>query len=136
MILAYRGDLGFQKKIWRPVKKKIALWQKTYAELQQGPQVSPVLSFRDGRDFLIIKQRQYHDDSIKHRLVGTSRMIYLYCMQHRSLKKICERYPAFAEDKITGFLKMMVDKKLMFEEKDQYLSLAVPLNMHKDNCRF
>ena len=28
MILAYRGDLGFQEKIWRPVKKKVALWQK------------------------------------------------------------------------------------------------------------
>lgn len=129
MILAYRGDLGFQKKIWRPVKKKVALWQKTYSELQQGPLVSPVLSFRDGREFLIIKQRQYHGDSIKHRLVGTSRIIYLYCMQHRSLKKICDRFPAFAEDKITEFLKMMVDKKLMFEEKDQYLSLAVPMRL-------
>ena len=133
MILAYRGDLGFQKKIWRPVKKKVALWQKIYTELQRGSQASPVLSFRDGREFLIIKQRQYHDVSIKHRLVGTSRMIYLYCMQHRSRKKICERFPAFAEDKITGFLKMMVDKKLMFEEKDQYLSLAVPLKMNIDN---
>jgi len=133
MILAYRGDLGFQKKIWRPVKKKVALWQKIYTELQQGSQASPVLSFRDGREFLIIKQRQYRDVSIKHRLVGTSRMIYLYCMQHRSLKKICDQFPGFAEDKITGFLKMMVDKKLMFEEKDRYLSLAVPLKMNNDN---
>ena len=136
MILAYRGDLGFQKKIWRPVKKKVALWQKTYTELQLGPKSPHILSYRDGREFLIIKQRQYQDDSIKHRLVGTSRMIYLYCMQHRSLKKICERFPAFAEDKITGFLKMMVDKKLMFEEKDRYLSLAVPLKMINDNRRF
>ena len=105
MILAYRGDLGFQKKIWRPVKKKVAVWQKTYTELQQGPKMSPILSFRDGRDFLIIKQRQYQADSIKHRLVGTSRMIYLYCMQHRSLKNICDQFPAFAEDKIVGIFK-------------------------------
>ena len=126
MILAYRGDLAFQKKIWRPVRKKIDWWQKTYNELQQGHRQSPILSFRDGRDFLIIKQRQYQASSIKHRLVGTSRMIYLFCMQHRSLKNICDRFPAFAEDKIVGFLKMMTDKKLMFEEKDRYLSLAVP----------
>ncbi|CAB1064209.1 Radical SAM domain protein [Olavius sp. associated proteobacterium Delta 1] len=127
MILAYRGDLGFQKKIWRPVQKKVVLWQKSYAELQQGPTRAPILSFRDGREFLIINQRQYQAESIKHRLVGTSRLIYLFCMQHRSLTRICSRFPNFAEDKIVAFLKMMVDKKLMFKEKDKYLSLAVPV---------
>ena len=127
MIQAYRGDLGFQKKNWQPVRKKVALWQKTYAELQRGPVVSPILSFRDGRDFLIIKQRQYQADSIKHRLVGTSRLIYLFCMQHRSLKRIRSQFPAFAEDKIVAFIKMMLDKKLMFEEKENYLSLAIPI---------
>jgi len=133
MILTYRGDLGFQKKIWRPVKKKVALWQKNYTELHQGPLWSPILSFRDGREFLIIKQRRYQNDSIRHRLVGTSRRIYLFCMRHRSLKNICGQFPAFAEDKIVGFLKMMVDKKLMFEEKDKYLSLAVPRKLKIQN---
>ncbi len=127
MIQAYRGDLGFQQKIWQPVKKKVAWWQKTYAGLQRGPIMSPILSFRDGREFLIIKQQQYQTDAIKHRLVGTSRLIYLFCMQHRSLKRIRSQFPAFAEDKIVAFLKMMIDKKLMFEEKDKYLSLAVPV---------
>jgi ribosomal peptide maturation radical SAM protein 1 len=127
MIQAFRGDLGFQKKIWRPVKKMVAVWQKTYAALQRGTASSPVLSFRDGREFLIIKQRLHQADSIEHRLVGTSRLIYLFCMQHRSLKRIRSRFPAFAEDKIVAFLKMMVDKKLMFEERGEYLSLAVPV---------
>jgi hypothetical protein len=131
MIQASRGDLGFQKKIWQPVKKKVALWQKTYAGLQRGSIMSPILSFRDGREFLIIKQRQYQADSIKHRLVGKSRLIYLFCMQHRSLKRIRSQFPAFAEDKIVTFLKMMIDKKLMFAEKDEYLSLAVPVKPRK-----
>jgi hypothetical protein len=48
-------------------------------------------------------------------------------MQHRSLKRIRNRFPSYAEDKIVAFLKMMTDKKLMFEEKDKYLSLAVPV---------
>jgi hypothetical protein len=52
-------------------------------------------------------------------------------MQHRSLKRIRSRFPAFAEDKIVAFLKMMVDKKLMFAERDQYLSLAVPVKTGK-----
>jgi len=131
MILSYRGDRGFQQKIWRPVKKKVASWQKTYNELRQGSILSPILSFRDGGDFLIIKQRQHQTDPIKHRLVGASREIYLYCLQHRSLKNICERFPAFAEDKIIGFLKMMTGKKLMFEETHSYLSLAVPVKPRK-----
>ena len=133
MIRSYRGDREFQRKIWRPVQKKVMLWQKTYAALQQRSLISPILCFRDGRDFLIITQRQHQADSIKHRLVGTSRLIYLYCMQHRSLARIRRRFPNFAEDKIVAFLKMMVDKKLMFEENDRYLSLAVPLKLKNEN---
>jgi hypothetical protein len=129
IIRSYRGDRGFQKKIWRPVQKKVMLWQKTYSALQQRSKTSPIVSFRDGREFLIITQRQYQADSIKHRLVGTSRQIYLFCMRHRSLARIRSRFPAFAEDKIVAFLKMMIDKKLMFEENDEYLSLAVPLKL-------
>ena len=84
------------------------------------------MNFRDGREFLIIRQRQLNAETITHRLIGTSRLIYLYCQQHRSINDIRDRFPAFAEDKIVAFLEMMVAKKLMFEEKDRYLSLAIP----------
>lgn len=129
LIQGYRGNLSLQKKIWHPVIKKVAAWQKAYADLQRGPAASPVLSLRDGRDFLILKQRRYAADSMEHRLVGTSRLIYLFCLQHRSLNRIRSRFPALAEDKIIAFLKMMVDKKLMFEEENEYLSLAVPMRL-------
>jgi hypothetical protein len=128
MIQAYRGDLAYQKKIWQPVRKKVKLWQKVYNELQKGPSASPILSFRDGGDFLIIRQRRFQVEPITHRLPGTSRLIYLFCKRHRSLKRIRTQFPSFPEDKIIAFLKMMVDKKLMFEEKENYLSLAVPIN--------
>jgi len=133
MVQAYRGDLGFQQKIWRPVKEKVAVWQKDYAGLQDPSLKSPVLSLRDGRDFLIIRQRQSAADAMEHRLVGTSRQIYLFCMQPRSLKRIRSRFPSFAEDKIVSFLKMMVDKKLMFAETEKYLSLAVPRRLNIEN---
>jgi ribosomal peptide maturation radical SAM protein 1 len=129
IIQGYRGDIGFQKKIWQTVKKKAQLWKKSYDTLRQGSGTSPILSYRDGRDFLIITQRRYQADSIKHRLVGTSRLIYLFCMEHRRIEEICSRFPDFAEEKVVAFLKMMVDKKLMFEENDNYLSLAIPLRM-------
>ena len=128
MIQSYRGDLGYQRKIWQPVKKKLATWHKIYAELHQGPRCSPILSLREGGEFLIIRQRRLNTEPLHHRLKGSSRLIYIFCSHHRSLKKIRDRFPAFAEDKIVAFLKMMVDKKLMFEENGSYLSLAVPVN--------
>jgi ribosomal peptide maturation radical SAM protein 1 len=127
MIQAYRGDLGFQRRIWRPVEKAMKQWQQVYTEQNCRPERSPSLNFRDGREFLIIRQRKFDAETINHRLVGTSRLIYLYCQHHRSFKRIRERFPAFAEDKILSFLKMMIAKKLMYEEKDRYLSLAIPV---------
>lgn len=125
MIQAYRGDLGYQKKLWQPVKKKVRFWKKAYAELHKGPIYEPILNFRDGRDFLIIRQRRLNEEPMTHRLVGTSREIYLFCRKHRFLKRILDHFPKFGEDKITSFLNMMVDKKLMFEENGKYLSLAI-----------
>ena len=125
MIQAYRGDIGWQKKLWQPVRKQIRLWRKSYEDHQGDGGNSPILSFRDGRDFLIIKERRLQADSIRHRLVGASRQIYLFCLRSRSLKQIRNRFPTFAEDQIVSFLRLMVDKKLMFQEEDDYLSLAI-----------
>ncbi|MDL1961911.1 MAG: RiPP maturation radical SAM C-methyltransferase [Deltaproteobacteria bacterium] len=127
MIQAYRGDLGLQRKIWQPVKKKVRAWKKGYAELNRGPSHTPILSFRDGRDFLIIRQKRIGSGPSTHRLVGTSRAIYLFCQRHRSLKRVLAHFPGIAEDRIVPFLRMMVDKKLMFEENGRYLSLAIPV---------
>ena len=128
MIQAYRGDLGYQRKIWQSVNKKVASWHKIYTELHKGPIDSPILTLRDGGNFLIIRQGRLNTEPLNHRLTGTSRLIYIFCRHHRSLKKIRDEFPVFSEDKIVAFLKMMVDKKLMFEENDSYLSLAVPVN--------
>ena len=127
MIQAYRGDLTYQKRIWKPVRKKIAEWQKQYAEIHNGPGHLPILSFQDGRDFIIIRQRFFQAEPATHRLVGVSRLIYLFCQQHRSIKTILAKFPGVPNDNILKFLKMMVAKKLMFAEEDRYLSLAAPI---------
>jgi len=127
MIQSYRGDLGHQKRLWQPVKKKVRAWKTAYAELHHGASCSPILTFRDGRDFLIIRQRRFRAEPLTHRLVGTSRAIYLFCQRHRSAKRIVARFSNVGGDRILPFLKMMVDKRLMFEEHGRYLSLAVPV---------
>ena len=47
------------------------------------------------------------------------------CRQPKPLKQICETFDDVPPDKIRSFLAMMVDKRLMFEEEDWFLSLAV-----------
>ena len=127
MIQAYRGDAGIQTKIWRPVRTAVKNWTHKYHELHRGPSPEPILSFRDGRDFLIIRQRRFESEPMTHRLVGPSRQIYLYCQRHRPLRRIRAKFSSISEDKIVAFLKMMAGKKLMFEENGKYLSLAVPI---------
>ncbi|UCD31327.1 MAG: RiPP maturation radical SAM C-methyltransferase [Desulfobacterales bacterium] len=126
IIQGYRGDLVRQRKLWQPVKKKLEQWEKTYALLHNNPWHEPILSFRDGRNFMIIRQKRLQKDPMLHRLEGPSRAIYLFCRNHQAIKTIIDRFPTIAADKIESFLRMMVDKKLMFAEKNRYLSLAVP----------
>ncbi len=124
-IQEYRGDLGYQKRIWEPVKEKVRKWKQAYFKLK-GPDAEPILSFRDGRDFLIIHQKIPDKETITHMLEKTSKKIYLYCQKTRSIDMIVERFSMFQVDKIESFLKMMVGKKLMFRENDKFLSLAIP----------
>ena len=87
MIQAYREDRVYQKKIWKPVKKKTLEWRKQYAEIRNGSDLLPILSFQDGREFIIIRQKRFQAAPATHRLVGVSRLIYLFCQKHRPLKK-------------------------------------------------
>ena len=126
LIQAYRGDVRYQKKLWKPVKQRIKAWKMEYESLHNNSFFEPILSFLDGRDFLIIIQKQFNDRTLMHRLKGKSREIYLFCQHYRSIKKILEHFPELSDDKIISFLRIMVSKKLMFEENEKYLSLAVP----------
>ncbi len=124
-IQAYRGDRIRQKKLWRAVADKVAKWNAMYTWLHRKPGSGPILSYRDGGDFLTIHQKRYLMESITHRVVGPSREIYLFCRRTRSLTAILARFPRIGERQMRSFLDMMVAKKLMFAEDRKFLSLAV-----------
>jgi hypothetical protein len=132
MIQAYRGDRTVQRKLWKPVRDRLSEWKRTYEELRCRPDASPILSYRDGKEFLIIRQRRLGADPMNHRLVGASRQIYLFCEQPRPLAEILQGFPLFDESQTRAFLTMMVDKKLMFTENERYLSLAIPARGRRD----
>jgi hypothetical protein len=124
MIQGYQGGVRHQQRMWEPVRQKLREWRDFYERMHRGPGFRPILSYKDGKDFLIIHERRLHDD-MTHRLTGNSRAIYLFCEVQRSLAEMLARFPRFSEDQIRAFLRMMVDKRLMFNEGDRYLSLAV-----------
>ena len=121
----YHGGARHQQKMWEPVRKKLKEWRDFYHRMHRKPGFLPILSYKDGKDFLIIHERRLHDDDMTHRLKGSSRAIYLFCETQRPMAEILARFPRFGEDQIRAFLRMMVDKRLMFNEGDRHLSLAV-----------
>lgn len=124
-VQAYRGDRVRQQRLWKPVARAMRDWKRAYDTLQREAPGDPILSYRDGGDFLIIRHRRPGADAANHRLIGTSREIYLFCQHRRTLKRILEKFPGFNRRQIRAFLQTLVTKRVMFEDNDCYLSLAV-----------
>ena len=77
MIQGYYGGLRKQQRLWCSVKQRIEEWNNIYARLHKAPKSDPILSYQDGGDFLIVRERRDEADDMTHRLKGTSRKIYL-----------------------------------------------------------
>lgn len=132
MVQGYSGGVLWQRRLWRPVREKIEVWHRSYQTLHGGgagdgslAACEPILSYLDGRDFMIIRERQPGAFQKTHRLKGISRALYLYCGTQRSLRAILTRFPGLGEERALPFLRMMVEKRLMFSEGDRHMSLAV-----------
>jgi hypothetical protein len=123
LINSYKGDKKFQQQLWHPVKQKIHAWQdfhKYRDKTMQHP-----LHYRDGGTFLIIRQERISNVPLLHRLRGLSREIYLFCERPIKLSLLFKAFPTVTEQALQKFIDEMCLKHLMFQEKDQVLSLAV-----------
>jgi hypothetical protein len=127
MIQTGRGGAGRQRRLWQPVRDRLRSWTETYENLHRRTPDEPILAYRDGGDFMIIRERRPTGDAVTHRLEGSSRRIYLFCGQHRSRQRILATFDSLPADRITAFLEMMTSQKLMFSENGHFLSLAVPV---------
>jgi len=122
LIKGYRGDRSRQHKQWQEVIKKISNWKKFHNKRNTA---HPPLSYRDGMTFLLIRQEQLDGSTLQHRLQGASRKIYLFCQRIRSLDEISQEFPTIKEDTLRGFLQDLSTKKLIFQEENQFLALAI-----------
>lgn len=126
LINSHRGDKKLQQQLWHPVKQKIRAWQdfhKNRDKTMQHP-----LHYRDGGTFLIIRQERISSVPLLHRLRGLSRQIYLFCERPTKLSRLLVSFPTVSEQALQKFIDEMCLKHLMFQEKDQVLSLAVQGN--------
>ena len=128
MMQGYVGGKREQRRLWRPVEHRARQWAREYAHSMRGLNPAPILGYQDGADFLIITHRRPDKTHDAHRLPQASRRIYLFCRKSRTRNQIQSLLPHLAADKLDGFLRMMVDKRLMFSECERFLSLAVPMD--------
>jgi hypothetical protein len=75
---------------------------------------------------MMILQKRHRNETVQHRIQGTSSAIYRFCHKPRGVQRILVTFPGISEDRLLAFLRMMQDKRLMFGEHGKYLSLAVP----------
>jgi ribosomal peptide maturation radical SAM protein 1 len=121
LILSYRGDRVKQKKIWREVRKKLSFQEE--ARRKAGP-LSSLLSYRDGREFILIRQVLPDGKTLHHRLSGTSRELYLEATDIISFRELAATRQ-YSENEIRDFFKGLARKRLAFIEDNHVISLAV-----------
>lgn len=131
MIQGYRGDKKRQEVRWRSVETKMRQWHNDYKVMQRQTGGKPAQSFRDGGRFLLIDQHFPDQPTVRHRLTGISAALYRYCSIPRSLTQVAGTATAHRPEQIRDFLESMVGKRLMFTEKDCYLSLATPASWRR-----
>jgi hypothetical protein len=114
-----------QRKLWDPVRRQVALWQREYDRVRGEAAGKPILSYGDGGSFLLIRRLRPGQDPLLYRFGEKSRAVYLFCREHRSLRAIARKFACIEERHLLALLRSMVDQRLMFTEADRYLSLAV-----------
>jgi len=122
LILSYRGDRELQYRRWRKVEKKVREWH--LQRRQMGINTKP-LTYRDGGDYLIITQKLPKGKVLSHRLRGLSRRLYLYCITPRTLDSVYDQAIGQTHEQVRDFIRGLVDKRLIFQEGDRVISLAI-----------
>jgi ribosomal peptide maturation radical SAM protein 1 len=125
LIKGYRGDRTLQRELWKPVVHMVTQWQNFHSTRKEGAICKPLLSYRDGGSFLIVRQETEDGKVLHHRLKGLSRQIYLFCINIRTQEEIVTKFHPMTPEKILTFLVDLNRKLLLFIDDDKYLSLAV-----------
>ena len=123
LIKSYRGDRVLQARRWRPVRQQLRAWSEFHRD--RSTPGRPPLSYRDGGDFLIIRQEVPGRATLHHRLRGISRKIYLACEEPVSKKKLLHTFNRVKEEQLVAFLAELQEKRLLYSTDTSCLALAI-----------
>lgn len=125
LINDYRGDRAYQRRLWQPVVAKIRNWQRFHEARRTPACLTPLLSYRDAGNLLIIRQELPGQATLHHRLRGTSRAIYLACETVVEFDELARLFPRIGRAQLATFLEELTAKRLLFSQGTRYLALAV-----------
>ncbi len=112
-----------QKKCWLPVRRKITAWHAFHQK--RACTDRPALSLRDGGTFLLLRQERPDLPTLRHRLKGLSRKIYLACEEPVTKKELLERFKTIKEEQLTAFLDGLSRDHLIYCDATHCLALAI-----------
>lgn len=124
-IKEHRGDRRRQRKLWQPVQAKVGAWRDLHRQAAGSARGRALLSYRDGGNYLIIRQVLPDRRNLHHRLYGSSRRIYLFCAEVRTEDELLKQFNMISGKKLLDFLADLVNKRLLFSDSGKYLSLAI-----------
>lgn len=116
--------LEARKEKWSEV---INTWRKIYyqyAEIANPKQVS-MLSMKEAEDILQIDDIRYGGKATHYVLEGIEKELYQYCDEIRTMTEILEHFGESQELRIREILNKWEEKKIIFQENGEYLSLAI-----------
>lgn len=122
LIDAGKGGQGRQHRLWRPVRAKMREWAEFH---RQRTDQGPALSYRDGGEFIIIRQERPGQPVLHHRLHGLSRRLYLACATPVARKTLLKKSKSVTGQQLDAFLGDLEQKRLLFRHNDLCLALAV-----------
>ncbi len=122
-VWTYHGDRRRQRRLWQPVREAVRRWGRERETLSKKH--GKLLTYRDGREFLLIRQVLPDGKVLHHRLKGVSRKVYLFLTDIRSWSEILEAFPSLSAPELRNFLEDLTKKRLLFREGERFLALAI-----------
>ncbi len=122
MIYEHKGTAARDKRRWKRVRDEIYKWIRLW---EDNPSKTPPLSYRDGGDFLIIRQKIGSNEALHHRLKGASRKVFLNINRPITIRELSQRHPQLPQDRLKSFILDLYDKKIVWLKDDVALNLAV-----------
>jgi len=114
-------DLSQAGTDWTPVREACKAWRKLHAD-HRG---APLLRYRDGGSFLIVDDER-HGELRSGVFEGVEREVYLFAMERRTRAQIARRFQGRADPvRLDAILAQFLEYKIMYSEKEEWLSLAV-----------